>query len=183
MSKYIGNVSNLIDLESLVNSIKSQEPSYIGPRHKEGDNIVEFDSVLNLWKSAKFKLINEGGNVGWDMYFPVKHFDREIVNILGNYLNLKIINCWISVIHPGNIAPIHWDANDNEEYYSTLELERYSIHISKPEAGHIFFVDDEVMYNVEQGSVYKWNSRKSWHSGGNFGFTNKYLLNLFGEKL
>jgi hypothetical protein len=81
------------------------------------------------------------------------------------------------------MAPFHWDANDNESLYDSFnDLVRFSCHISRPTFGHAFTVDGECLTNLAQGDVYQWNSRKSWHAGVNFGYTPKYIFNIFGHK-
>ena len=62
----------------------------------------------------------------------------------------------------------------------TKEFDRYHCHISPPSDGHILIVDEHCLYKQEQGSVYKWPSRKSWHAGANCGLVSKYIFNVWG---
>ena len=73
------------------------------------------------------------------------------------------------------------DITDDEKTLNeTKEFERYHCHISPPSDGHVLIVDDHCLYNQEQGNVYKWPSRKSWHAGANCGLVPKYTLNVWG---
>jgi hypothetical protein len=180
MTKLIGNINHLLDCQALVNSIALQAPGYIGPRHSKDDDIIGIKDMAKLWDQAGFKLLDEGGTAGWDMFFPNSHFDESIVNIFANFVNVDPISCWISRIHPGNMTPWHWDCNDHEEEYQKLNTSRFTCHISKPAVGHVTMVEDKCMYFQEQGNVWKWPDRTSWHGGINCGLTPKYLLNFFG---
>jgi hypothetical protein len=51
--------------------------------------------------------------------------------------------------------------------------------MSPPAFGHIFIVDDECLVNKEQGSTFKWSSRKLWHAGTNCGLVPKYIFNFW----
>lgn len=183
MTQYIGNCNDIIDWQTIVDSLQAQEPAYIGPRHRGTDDIRGIGEIAQMWKDAGYVISAEGGNAGWGMYFPGQHFNQDVVDTFSEYVGITPINAWISKITPGMMAPWHWDANDNEEEYSTMQLERYSVHICKPQPGHVFAVDDTVMYNQAQGDTFKWSSRKSWHGGGNCGLSPKYLFNIFGKSL
>lgn len=180
MTSYIGNTSNLIDWQEVVDKLADTTPGYIGPRHSGKDNIVGIQEMAKLWDDAGFVLLSDGGNAGWDMFFPEKHFDKKIVEIVSNYLNIKTIDCWISRVNPGCMTPWHWDCNDNEEYYSSLNIARFTCHISKPSVGHAVMIEDVCIHNQPQGAIWKWPARTSWHGGINCGFKPKYLLNIFG---
>ena len=79
------------------------------------------------------------------------------------------------------VAPWHWDITDDEKTLNeTKEFDRYHCHISPPSDGHILIVDEHCLYKQEQGSVYKWPSRKSWHAGANCGLVSKYIFNVWG---
>lgn len=180
MAEYIGNTSNIINWQSIVDSLHDSEPAYIGPRHSGNDDIIGIKEMAKLWDDAGFVLLKDGGTAGWDMFFPEKHFDKSIVDIFANFVNVDPIDCWISRIRPGNMTPWHWDCNDKEDYYSKLNTARFTCHISKPSNGHISLVEGDCLYLQEQGNVYKWPARTSWHGGINIGLTDKYLFNFFG---
>jgi len=180
MAELIGNISQLIDWDSVILKLENTEPGYIGPRHKGSDDIIGIQEMAKLWDDAGFILIKDGGNAGWDMFFPKVHFDENIVTIFSEYVNVQPLSCWISRINPGCMTPWHWDCNDNEEYYETLNTARFTCQISKPTVGHAVMIEDHCLYFENQGTVYKWPSRKSWHGGINCGFKPKYLFNFFG---
>jgi hypothetical protein len=180
MTKFIGNTNHIINWQDVVDSLSQQEPGYVGPRHSSEDDIIGIREMAKLWDKAGFTLIKDGGNAGWDMFFPDIHFDRNIVNTFADYLNVTAVDCWISRVNPGNLTPWHWDCNDNEDEYRKMNINRYSCNISKPAVGHAVMIEDDCITNQQQGNVWQWTSRTSWHGGVNFGFTPKYLLNFSG---
>ena len=181
--RFIGNCNDIINWQEIIDSLSTQTPAYVGPRHREDDPIIDIGTIAKQWKDAGYVLLADGGSAGWDMFFPESNFSDEVVKKFSDYVGIHAESARISRIHPGNCAPWHWDANDNEEQYSKMpEMIRFSCNISKPENGHIFIVEDFCLYNQEQGNVWQWPSRKSWHAGSNCGLVPKYLFNIFGTK-
>jgi hypothetical protein len=181
MTKFLGNTSSIINWDSIIDVVATQSPGYIGPRHSKQDDIIGIQEMGKLWDAAGYVLLSDGGNAGWDMFFPVQHFDQSVVDIFSNFVNANPISCWISRIHPGNMTPWHWDCNDNENEYRRMpNMIRLTCHISKPQVGHVSMIEDTCLYFQEQGNVWQWPDRTSWHGGINCGFTPKYLFNFFG---
>jgi hypothetical protein len=117
------------------------------------------------------------------MYLPINDFDKVIVDTFCNIVKIDCLSAWISRVRPGHFVPQHWDANDNEEVYNKIDnIVRFSCHISPPSFGHIFLLEDQLLYNQPQGTIVKWPSRTSWHGSFNIGLKNKYLFNIFGSK-
>lgn len=181
MIEYIGNSMQVIDWDEVINTVKDQTPSYIGPSHKREDNIPGLDEVFDIWDRVGYKLLKDGGTVGWDMFLPDVNFDRSIVEKFADFVGLEDYNsAWISRINPGNFAAYHWDVHDNEEELSKLpDVKRWHCHIGKPEWGHVFCASDKCFYNQEQGATYVWHDRKLWHAGSNCGLEPKYLFNFW----
>lgn len=180
MTKFVGNTGSLIDWKVIVDSLETQEPGYIGPRHSKDDDIEGIKEMSRLWDKAGFKLLKDGGTAGWDMFFPGVHFDKDIEDRFSKFVNVETLSCWISRIHPGNMTPWHWDCNDKEDEYSKLNTARFVCHISEPNDGHIVMIEDLCIYNQDVGNVWQWTSRNDWHGGINIGLTRKYLFNFFG---
>ena len=90
------------------------------------------------------------------------------------------INAWISRVNPGNMAAWHWDVTDDEETLSKAEHKRFHVHMSVPQPGHIFILEDTPLYGRAQGDTFQWPSRKSWHAGANAGLVPKYQFNIWG---
>lgn len=178
MIKNIGNCSTVIDWNRVIEECASNAPEYIGPSHKRGDNLPGLNTILDIWDDAGYVLEKNGGTVSWDMFIPGKQFDERVLETFANYYNLdKITSAWISRIHPGRFAPIHWDVHDDEEQLD--DRPKYHCHIGKPQWGHIFVVGDNCLYNQPQGTTYRWESRRLWHAGTNCGLVPKYLFNLW----
>jgi len=176
MIKNIG-ICDIIDWDDVIKDCANNEPQYIGPSHKRGDNVPGLDEILDIWETSGYKTVAQGGTVAWDMFIPGKQFDQIIVDRWNEFYGLNCKNVWISRIWPGRFAPIHWDAHDNEA--NIPDCKRYHCHIGKPEWGHIFIAGDQIFYNQQQGTTYEWPDRKMWHAGTNCGTTPKYIWNAW----
>lgn len=177
MIKNIGNCNTVINWDNIILECEHTTPEYIGPSHKRGDNIAGLDEILDMWDAAGYALEKDGGTVAWDMFIPGKQFDERVIDTFANYFNIEVSNAWISRIHPGRFAPIHWDVHDDEDAIG--DRPRWHCHISKPQFGHVFIVDQTCLYNQLQGTTYEWESRKLWHAGNNCGLVPKYMLNVW----
>jgi hypothetical protein len=183
MKKFIGNCST-INWEKLVTDLKNNQPLYEGPRHIDLENeylnnTVGSREIANLWRNAGYKLKSKGGTAGWDMFVV----SEDIKNAFEDFVKIKCKSCWVSSIHPGCFAPWHWDTQDKEEELRNgPEILRFHCHMEDTKPGHIIIVEDEIYYNANQGDVYQWPSRISWHAGSNCGLERKFIFNFFGEK-
>lgn len=186
MIKFIGNSSSFINWDDVIVNLEKcghdiHPGAFIGPSHKEGDPIPRLNEVIELWNRNNYKSVEQGGTVQWDMFFPGTHFDQSVVDQFVEHYEIKEYNsAWISRVWPGRFAPIHWDVNDNEEYYLSIpDRLRWHAHISKPAFGHVFVVDNELFYGRNQGDVFQWDSRRHWHAGMNCGLVPKYQFNIW----
>lgn len=182
MIKFIGNCSHIIDWNKVIHCVDSSNPEYIGPRHDVGQDIEGVNEVAYPIREAGYKFKSEGGNASWEMHFPGQQFSDTVVEKFMLFVGINnAVNCWISKIYPGDVAPWHWDITDDEKTLCfDKDLKRFHCHIDIPRSGHVFIVEDQCLYNQEQGNVYQWPSRKSWHAGANAGLTPKYLFNFWG---
>lgn len=183
MLEYFGNCQT-INWDSLVESVINQEPAYVGPRHRDDDDVPGIAEVANVWNTGGYKLREHGGNAQWDMFFPGQNFDPEIATQFAKYVGLESAETayvWVSRINPGNVAPWHWDVTDDEVTLDLKDRVRYHCHIQRPEdtIGHTLIVEETCLYMPAQGSVYKWPSRKSWHGGSNCGPNPMYTFNFW----
>ena len=182
MLKFIGNCKNIIDWDNVIETINSRPCDYVGPRHDVDSQVNGVDDVVFPIKDAGYVFKQNGGNAGWNMYFPGDQFPFEVQDKFAEFVGIEnILSCWISKVFPGDVAPWHWDITDDEPTLnSTHDIKRFHCHIDIPRDGHIFIVEDTCLYNQEQGNVWQWPSRKSWHAGANAGLTPKYLFNMWG---
>ena len=184
MKQYIGNCSSVIDWDSLIKSLESQEPAYVGPRHKKNDEkAIGINDVASVWENAGYVPIYNGGNAGWDMFLPGTNFDYDIVHKFAEFIGLPgCMNAWIARINQGNVAPWHWDVTDDETTLDKqTDIQRYHCHIQRPEdsIGHSLIMENDIYYNEEQGAVYKWPNRKSWHGASNCGLKPFYSFHFW----
>jgi len=169
MIEYVGNCP--INWQQLIQHLEIQQPE-TGPKHKAGDNIPGLEEITDMWAAAGY-----GRSVQWDMFYPGVHFDNTVVEQFVEWSGMPdFTSAWVSRIHPGYFAPIHWDVQDNEPLPDTI---RYHVHMTQPQFGHVFIVEDQCLYNQAQGSAYKWSSRKAWHAGTNCGLAPKYIFNIW----
>lgn len=139
-----------------------------------------FNDIIDLWKQAGY---DKAGTVEWINFYPGRHFDEDIVNDFETYTGTSCAKAWISCVMPGKYAPYHQDIDDHEDsYLKQGTLERYTCHISKPEFGQVFIVEDQVYANQEQGTIHKWPTHRAWHAGGNCSFKPKHIFNYLGIK-
>jgi hypothetical protein len=137
----------------------------------------DYLEIYEKWQKANFNM----SAIKWINFYPDKHFDQEIVDVVAEDLELTVHRAWISRIDPGYFAPWHWDADDNlKSYESKGDITRYSIFMTKLSPGHFFTVDNRTFSDFQQGSIYRWQSYKSWHAGANAGLTPKFMFHIIG---
>jgi hypothetical protein len=182
MLKYYGNFQE-VDWNSILTSIKSQQPEYVGPRHRAGDEKAPgVDEVADIWSNAGYTTIDNGGNASWDMFLPEINFDKEIVFKFAKFVNVEsYTNAWISRVNPGFVAPWHWDVTDNETTLAQKNCVRFHCHIQPLNeiVGHTLIVEDTCLYNQKPGEVYEWSDRRNWHGAANCGTEPMYLFNFW----
>ena len=187
MTKYIGTTKELINWDSILqsiipktgdyNSVKSvidrsesnwaEDPTLLGSYHK----------VIDTWQKAGYDL----DNIEWWDYYPGEHFDISIQEKFADLVNANPRRTFVSEVMPGQCVPYHWDVEDNEEeWLKDGQLVRYVCFIDKPKFGHVFMFDNECFYNVEQHLIYQWDSYKDFHAGTNCGSAPYYLFHFLG---
>jgi hypothetical protein len=187
-SKYIGNFSNVINCDRLINHLKSQQGDIRNSDNPYGANgnvseriAKEKENMRSMWIDAGY---NNSNSVEWINFYLGTHFDTDVVDIFSKQVNARPHNVWISSMKPGKCIPNHWDIIlDYEQYEHDPSVVRYSFFIDKPQIGKVFILKDEPYHNIEQGSVYQWNKWDEWHLGFNCGLTQKYLFHYIGFKI
>jgi hypothetical protein len=186
-SKYIGNFKDIIDCDRLMESLKTVDGDIRTPENPYSTKTVLSDRLTieklkmrDMWTDAGY---STSDSVEWINFYPDVHFDIEVVNAFSRQVNATPHNVWISSMKPGKCVPWHWDIlNDYEKHEHDQTIVRYSFFIDKPQVGKIFVLNDEAYHNIEQGSVYEWNTWDEWHLGFNCGLTQKYLFHFIGFK-
>jgi hypothetical protein len=180
MKNLVGNCQT-IDWQAIVDRLKNTEPMYKGPRHMGDNAIPGVIEIAQMMEEAGYKTVADGGNMGWDMFAVTADISDEFEKFVG----AKKLSCWISSVHPGHVAPWHWDTQDDEEAFTKIEesVVRFHVHMEDTKPGHILIVEDEIYYNAKQGDVYQWPERVSWHAGSNCGVERKFIFNFFGTKI
>jgi len=58
MIKFIGNTSSIINWDDVINELETQEPRYIGPRHRSNDPVIGIADISKLWEDAGLKTLD-----------------------------------------------------------------------------------------------------------------------------
>lgn len=179
MAKFIGNCSSTVNFKQILRQCEKNGPEFVAPLDRKSQDVTDNDPIKKIWRE-KYKLEREGGTIGWDMFFPDKQFEKRLLDPFLDFVNLNDPTAlWITRIRPGYFAPIHWDVRKNELELEGLEFKRYHCHIAEHVSGHIFIVDDSLIYHSQIGDVYLWNDRKSIHAGANCGLQPKWMLHAW----
>lgn len=168
------------NLEELIDSLSNQSGADVVIDPSQWNmNTDGYAEIYDMWRSANFNL----ASIKWSNYYPSINYTQDLVDDVAKYLRLKGVHrSWISRIDPGYYAPWHWDVDDKEaEYLSKGPIKRYSIMLGKPTIGHVFILDEDHLYNVPEGSIFKWKDYKSWHAGINAGMMPKFMFHIIGH--
>jgi len=137
-----------------------------------------YEQMHEMWEENNFNM----DSVKWRSYYPAVHFDGSIVEDIAAYTGITNIHSfWISRVDPGFFAPIHCDPFIDEIHDAEKgELKRYAIFITPSEAGHLFVLGRDYLYNLPVGTVIKWNNPNDLHIGINGSLKIKYMINFLG---
>lgn len=165
------------DLSNIISELGEGVPVTTDPSRWNMDT-AGYSEIYKMWQDANFN----PNAIKWTNYYPATHFDSDLVNDVATYLRMNGIHrAWISKVDPGYFAPWHWDVDDNEQtYLEKGPIKRYSITLSEPTIGQIFILGKDYLYNTPQGSIFKWNNYKEWHSGINASMVPKYMFHIIG---
>lgn len=170
---YLGNCSNLIDFDFLIETLNNSIPDEIGPTTSKDDQSVS--EVIKVWEQAGYNTTDNKGTVKWKMYYPNSSFDLEVVNKIVDFAKIPYVNSsWISRVDPGYCVAPHFDKMPNN-----ITPYRIHVHITDSKMGHIFYVGKTYFIDYKKGDTYLWKDPNAWHAGGNFGLSPKYILNLY----
>lgn len=139
-----------------------------------------FNEILNNLKKAQFN----PHSAEWSNYYPKLDYESEVDRIVAHWLGLTGIHrAWISRTNPGYYAPWHWDIDANEQkYLEKGPIKRFSIFLDAPNKNfaHAFVLEEDIIYNAEQGMTIYWHNYKSWHAGMNGGLYPKFMYHILG---
>ena len=162
----------MINWDNVIENLKDGSVVTVDPNRWNMEN-TEYSDILKLWQDNNFNL----DSIKWTNFYDTKDIETQLCD----QLNISLLRSWISCLEPGYMTAPHYDIDDNEqEYLKYGEIQRYSVFISKPAAGHLFILNDEYHFNHAQGTIVKWNTYKDWHNGINGSLSNKYMFHLLG---
>ena len=138
----------------------------------------DIQKIHNLWQNSNFNL----ESVKWTNYYPGHDFSEDLVNDVAFYLRMDSVHkAWISKVDPGYYAPWYWESGAEEkEYFVKGKVRRYSIFMEHKVLGHVFILGKDYLYNLPQGSIFRWKDYREWHAGMNVGLTPKYMFHIIG---
>lgn len=173
-----------MDWNSLIKDLSKQTAGTVAPHtglgYKDGElEIVtkpdDLEATQQVWSTAGYKKVSEGGSAEWYMYYPGINFDESLVKDYMEFLGVNEINaCWISMIKPGYCCPWHIDQHELRSFGK----HRFHTHIGEPHMGHVFMIENDYYINQPQGKTFLWNDPFLWHAGFNGGRQSKWLLNF-----
>ena len=162
MTKYIGTTKGIVDWDGIIASIQPRSGDHntvssVVDRSESNwaDNPVllgSYHEIISTWQRANYDLTN----VEWWDYYPEQHYDLDIQTKFADIVNAEPLRVFVSEVMPGQCVPYHWDIEDHEEEWLKLgQLVRYVCFIDKPQFGHVFILEQECFYNVEQHLIYQ----------------------------
>ena len=184
MKKYIGNCSEAVNWNEVLQCLSQHQPEKHGYNNPYGiDHDYHDIDPLHLKGIETYKDRQEA--VEFFTYVNGKEYSMDVNSKFAEWLGCKPFLSWISRIDPGRCVPPHIDYDDvimlEEAGIPEENWVRYHCHISEPEIGAVLMLEDGSSYHMEkQGDVFQWPSVKSVHSGMNAGWKSKYLFNFIG---
>lgn len=177
MIELYGNTQELIDWDTIIDSIKSKP----GRRLSVSDGVFERNEqmrgLVKLWTDNNLNL----DSMLWINYYPDIDFDSKIIDIFSDFVGAKFIRAWISRVDPGYYVGYHTDYDDHMDDYLKLgNLVRYTCCMNKPNLGQVTMIKDDYLVSQAQGNVYRWDHYTDWHASSNFGLSPKFQFNFLG---
>lgn len=180
MTKFIGNCSNIIDWDEIVENLNTQQPAHSQVTYNRTESVLGIQSLYEVWDKAGYRIANDGGISTWEIFNPGTNFDPKIVDLFVKWAGLeKFTAAWISCIKPGEVSPWHWDVTDDLPTLNKSNFIRLHCHMQDPEPGHCIFLEDECLWQYKKGDVFQWKNRDIWHGGANCGLTPMYTFNFW----
>jgi hypothetical protein len=180
-SKHLGIINLSYSWDQFIKDLESETPAVVGPNEEreteKASRPNDLAATKELWNQAGYKSVSEGGSARWQMYFGGLNFDIEKFDGVFQQLGTTrhdVHACWVSRVAPGYCFPWHIDQHPSH----CNEKPRYHIHLSRPNIGHMFIIEDEYYLDQPQGSAFVWKDPFAWHAGYNGGITNKWLLSI-----
>lgn len=180
MIKFITNTSTIINWDTVISEIVDKP----GRKITADKSCWNFDKpgykeVYDLWTAHNLNT----DSMQWINYYPGNDFNYSVVEKFSDIVNAQVARAWVSRVNPGCYVGLHWDVDDNEQEYLQLgDLVRFTCHINKPATGQVVIVEDQYLYDQEQGNVYQWGSYKDWHSSFNCSLHPKFQFNFLGYR-
>jgi hypothetical protein len=137
-----------------------------------------YNEMFSMWTENNFN----PDSIKWRSYRCNMHFDESVADSVASYLGLTTVHsCWISRVDPGFFAPLHCDPLIAKKTDPDKgEVKRYLITISPAEAGQIFILGKDHLYNLPVGTVIKWRDPGELHIGINGSMKSKYQFHILG---
>lgn len=185
MSKYVGNISDIVDLDKLITHLEDTTPSIIvradminnkvnDPSYPTYPGEVEHDNaVLAMWNNANYDF----KSAWWHLYRSGDHYSLEVEQQFCDFLNIDLNWTSIFKIDPGCTAPLHREAGPNVNVEKEV---RYFCQLNHSTPGHVLVVEDETFSNLNAGDLYKWDSVTQLHAASNCGLTPVYYIFVQG---
>lgn len=185
MAEIISTTGNKINWDSILSNLGSGHKRDVkaiwdNQTSLQGSPMYKaYLDIANKWIAAGYRI----EDIFWYDYYPEEDYDTEIDETFRSIVGADFLRSWISRIDPGRNAPIHWDVDDNApKWQEQGKIVRYTCWIDKPRWGSAFIIEDDMFYDIEQGTIVQWDSWDSYHAGTVAGKDPQYLYHYVGLK-
>ena len=185
MSKLIGNISNIVDMNYLISHLEDTVPGIIvradminnkinDPEYPTYPGEIEHDNaVLKMWNDANYDF----KSAWWYLYRAGDHYSTEVEQQFCDFLNIDLMWSSIFKVPPGCTAPLHREAGPNIDIDKEI---RYFCQLNPATPGHMLVIENETFGNLNPGDIYKWDHVKQYHAAANCGLTPVYYIFIQG---
>lgn len=187
--KIVGNCSNLINWSKVVENLELKKPGIQKKGHPSNwvtksvldPNFPEFESVKKYLEETSSRLEDANYNFAatlWYVYRQNEHFDKELVELVCDFLNVVPLMVNAYRVDPGCNCPFHVDP----QLQVTKNKVRYTWQISPSSPGQILLVGNEALHNLNIGDIYQWDDHQAPHGATNCSFLPVYYFLVEGIK-
>ncbi len=190
MTEIVSNCASIVDWKNFVECLESKNPGIVKSGHpKRWVGITDDDPNFQVTPDME-KFVNDTATeldaaeydysgVLWKIYRVDEHFNKDVVDLLCKFFNIKLRMANAYCVMPGCNVPFHVDPQDG----SDENIVRYTWQINNPSCSQALLVGNEALTNMQLGDVYQWDNHNMWHAACNAGFEPAYYFLLEGVKL
>lgn len=185
MSRYIGNICEVVNIDYLLSHLEDNTAGIIvradminnkvnHPEYPTYPGEIEHDNaVLSVWQNANYNF----DAAWWHLYRSIEHYNTDVERSICKFLNIDLLWSSIFRVDPGCTAPLHREAGPNIDIGKEV---RYFLQLNPCAPGHTLVIENETFSNLSVGDIYKWDSAVQYHAAANCGLTPVYYMFIQG---